>query len=298
MKKVGSGVRSFFSGVGDFFRWWNESKIITYCAETSFFLFTALIPMLMLAFTLSSMTPLKPQNVVDFILSVIPAAGRSFIEEIVESVFASSSSGTLTFSLVFVLWSAATAFMAIRKALNVIYNLQETRGYLFVRGICTLYTIIFLLGLTGILLMSFYSHQILQAANQVFFDGSAADWLVRAVNFLISEGILLLVFQFLYAFLPAKPQRFRRQLPGALFSSLTMNLVMTIFSWLTGQEGAYSFYGSLRSVIILVLSIYILVFIVFLGAGINYRRAQKHARASAPPPPPQPYKQTMRPFEP
>jgi membrane protein len=184
--------------------------------------------------------------------------------------------------------------MAIRKALNVIYNVQENRGYLALRGICTLYTILFLLALTLLLLAAIYSHQILAAVNQVFFDGSAADWLVRTVSFLISEAVFLLIFQCLYAFLPAKHQRFRAQLPGALFSSLTLNAVMTVYSWLTGREGVYSFYGSLRSVIILVLSIYILVFIVFLGAGINYNLTRKQTREPAP----SPQKQTMRPFQP
>ncbi len=294
MKKRSSGIRAILSRASGFLRWWNEKGIITYCAETAFFLFTSLIPMLMLAFTISSMTPLKPENVVDFIMSILPAAGRGLIEEIVDSVFASSGSGTLTFSLAFVLWSAATAFMAIRKALNVIYNVQENRGYLALRGICTLYTILFLLALTLLLLAAIYSHQILAAVNQVFFDGSAADWLVRTVSFLISEAVFLLIFQCLYAFLPAKHQRFRAQLPGALFSSLTLNAVMTVYSWLTGREGVYSFYGSLRSVIILVLSIYILVFIVFLGAGINYNLTRKQTREAAPPP----QKQTMRPFQP
>lgn len=294
MKKRSSGIRTILSRARGFLRWWNEKGIITYCAETAFFLFTSLIPMLMLAFTISSMTPLKPENVVDFIMSILPAAGRGLIEEIVDSVFASSGSGTLTFSLVFVLWSAATAFMAIRKALNVIYNVQENRGYLALRGICTLYTILFLLALTLLLLAAIYSHQILAAVNQVFFDGSAVDWLVRTVSFLISEAVFLLIFQCLYAFLPAKHQRFRAQLPGALFSSLTLNAVMTVYSWLTGREGVYSFYGSLRSVIILVLSIYILVFIVFLGAGINYNLTRKQTREPAP----SPQKQTMRPFQP
>lgn len=294
MKKRSSGIRAILSRARGFLRWWNEKGIITYCAETAFFLFTSLIPMLMLAFTISSMTPLKPENVVDFIMSILPAAGRGLIEEIVDSVFASSGSGTLTFSLAFVLWSAATAFMAIRKALNVIYNVQENRGYLALRGICTLYTILFLLALTLLLLAAIYSHQILAAVNQVFFDGSAADWLVRTVSFLISEAVFLLIFQCLYAFLPAKHQRFRAQLPGALFSSLTLNAVMTVYSWLTGREGVYSFYGSLRSVIILVLSIYILVFILFLGAGLNYNLTRKQTREPAP----SPQKQTMRPFQP
>ena len=94
MKKRSSGIRAILSRASGFLRWWNEKGIITYCAETAFFLFTSLIPMLMLAFTISSMTPLKPENVVDFIMAILPAAGRGLIEEIVDSVFASSGSGT------------------------------------------------------------------------------------------------------------------------------------------------------------------------------------------------------------
>ena len=252
-----------------FSHWWSAKKLASFCAETAFFLFLALVPLMMLAFSLIFLTPLRQADVVDFLLRVAPESERGFISEIVETAFVSSGSGTVTFSVLFALWSASAAAMAMRKALNEIYHMRETRSYLVRRGICILYTLLFLVGLSLILIANLYFNILSMAVNRRLFTPTAAERLGEILRYPISGLIFLLILQALYTLLPARPLRFRRQFPGALFSAVALLAATFVFNLWTSRPGAYSVYGSLRSVIILMIGIYGMVSIVLIGAGIN-----------------------------
>lgn len=256
-----------------FFRWWSVKNLASFCAETSFFLFLSLVPLMMLAVSLILLTPLRQADVVDFLLRVAPETERSFISDLVETAFVSSGSGTVTFSALLALWSASAAAMAMRKALNVIYHMEENRSYFIRRGICILYTVLFLIGLALILIANLYFNLISQAVNRKLFTPTAAERLGEVLRYPISGLIFLLIFQSLYTVLPAKPLRFTRQFPGALFSALVLLAATFVFNYWTGRQSAYSIYGNLRSVIILMIGIHGMTYIVLLGAGLNRRLA-------------------------
>ena len=63
--------------------------------------------------------------------------------------------------------------------------------------------------------------------------------------------------------------KFRMQLPGAAFSAVSWGVFSWGFSLYVGIGEAYSTYGSLSLIIILMIWLYIGIYILLIGAQIN-----------------------------
>ena len=74
----------------------------------------------------------------------------------------------------------------------------------------------------------------------------------------------------MYTMLPNKRRDFRKQIPGAAATSISWSLFSYGFSiYLTYAHGMSADYGSLTTVVIVMLWLYFCMWLLFLGAEIN-----------------------------
>lgn len=85
--------------------------------------------------------------------------------------------------------------------------------------------------------------------------------------------ILMVFFLGIYTFVPDKKLQMRKQVPGAVFSTVGWMGFSFAFSLYFNHIGGknYSYmYGSLAAIVLLLLWLYMCICILFLGAEINY----------------------------
>lgn len=88
-------------------------------------------------------------------------------------------------------------------------------------------------------------------------------------RFLISWLVLTFIFALIYAFVPSKKLRFKVQVPGAAFSAVLWSAASYAFSVYVDHFNGFGTYGSLTTVVILMLWFYMLMYILMIGAHIN-----------------------------
>ena len=166
--------------------------------------------------------------------------------------------------LVLLFWSASAMFGAIARAINRAWDIHRDRPF----HIRKLRDIAMALG-TGVLFVLSVGatavFSILQGMDLPVV-GTAADSGARFLGFLFSLAIFLL----LYKFMPNTKTFWRYVWPGALLAAILFEVAKTLFVLYLGNFATYeSVYGSVGSVIALLVWIYISAFILILGAEFS-----------------------------
>ncbi len=89
-------------------------------------------------------------------------------------------------------------------------------------------------------------------------------------RYLVVIVALALVFAFMYALIPNKKNRVFDKMPGAVFASLGWTVFSWAFSMYVERYGAFDMYGSLTTIVIIMLWLYFCMYILLLGDELNY----------------------------
>lgn len=249
---------------------WQMTKknISAFAASTAFFFFLSLIPLLMAICAILPYTNLTEGNLIAAVTQFTPAAMDGMVEGIISDVY-DRSAGTITIFALVTIWSAAKAMLALIRGLNAVNDFEEKRNYFVLRFIASIYTIILLIAIVVALVVMVFGNVIVDI---VLNDFPPLHYLVQFImhfRFLFSWAVLTLVFGITYAFVPSKKLRFKDQIPGAAFSAVVWSVASFAFSIYVDNFGGFGTYGSLTTVVIMMLWFYLLMYILMIGAHIN-----------------------------
>ena len=101
-----------------------KSYISEYAAQCSFFIILSFIPFVILLITLIQYLGLNKETLFTVIGAVIPNDISGTVLDIIQEVY-SKSIGTISVSIIFIIWSATRGFFALCKGLNSIYKVQK-----------------------------------------------------------------------------------------------------------------------------------------------------------------------------
>lgn len=251
----------------------NSHHTGAYAAQAAYFFVLSLIPIFFLLLTMVQFTPVTRDDVLKAVVAVFPDSVQYFIRSIVIQLY--SQSGTVIPMMVVVaLWSAGKGVLSVTSGLNAVYANTETRNYIYLRLRATLYTVIFLVAIILSLVLSVFGNSISAIVYQhVPFLSKVVDFIIRIRTF--TTLIVLTVFwDLVYKFLPNRGNMakasFRSQLPGAVFTAFGWLLISFIFSiYLDIFTGFTSMYGSMTTIILIMLWLYLSMYIILLGGEVN-----------------------------
>ena len=168
------------------------------------------------------------------------------------------------------MWSAGRGVLAVTAGLNCIYKSQETRNYLYLRIRATFYTVSFIVVIVVTLVVLGFGNSIsLFVEEHIPIASHVTKFLIEIRTITIFLG--LIVFSLcIYKFLPNRKDRLFAQLPGAvftavgwLFTSFFVSKYMEIF------KGFEDMYGSLTTIVLIMLWLYFSMYIMLLGGKVN-----------------------------
>lgn len=242
-----------------------------FAAQATLFIILSAFPFLILLLSLINLLPLSTYDLLenlDLFLpeNIIPTV-RSVISEISKST---TSVYFISASILTIFWSSGRGFVAIRHALNSVNRTKETRNFIAVRIISSLYTFGLIFFLLLLLMFLVFSRELSQITSLPLLS-----FILRSLLYsraLISFVILFLFFTFLYRAVPNCSLPLRHQIPGALFAAGGWLLFsFFFFLYTTYLSNLSRIYGNLSVIIVFVLWLYFCMYILFLGAEFNYR---------------------------
>ena len=252
-------------------------NISAYSAQCSYYTILSFIPFVILLITLIQYTNIEQQTLFNVISKIIPSSMNEFVLGIVREVY-SKSIGTISISIVFTLWSAGKGLYALIKGFNSVYDIKDKKSnsliYLKITSIVETVMFIVLL-VIGLVLLVFGDSLMSIIKNHFgFFEN------FNILSEILTEFIFIfatfIVFLFLYKFMPKHKVTFKSQIPGAIFGAIGLNVVSFVFSkYLDIFKGFSITYGSLTTLMLIMMWTYSCFYAIFLGAEINKLKSQK-----------------------
>lgn len=244
---------------------------IPICAgNASFFLILSLFPVAILCLTILQYTPATQADLLELIERLVPQTLWSFFDYLTNDLYAGRSFAVLSFSIVATLWSASKGLNSMLYGFNNVTGATETRPWLARRLLCMLCTLLTLVALIATLMMNVFGKRILAFLTAHHFRLAFPLTELFQHMHLYSLSLLTIYFAALYLVLPNRKERFLRVLPGALAAAAAWLLFSEFFSFYVNRSGRYSaLYGSLSTILLTMLWLYICVSILFYGAYLN-----------------------------
>ena len=265
MKKENETIRV----IRGFLRRFNEDHVGAYAAQSAYFILLSFIPFVLLLVTLVQYTPLTQEIVTTALVRIVPEEFSSFVEGVVREIFGKSPA-YVPLSAVIALWSAGKGVNALTNGLNCVYRVEETRGYLINRLRSTVYTLIFVVAVVLTLILLVFGNQIQAGIAARFPMIAKVTSFIIGMRTFITLVFLGLVFLLIYKFVPNRRASFKSQIPGAMVSAVAWSLFSLAFSvYIDFTPGSINMYGSLTTLVLIMLWLYFCICILFLGAEIN-----------------------------
>lgn len=246
-----------------------ENHTSAYAAQSAFFIVLSLIPIILLLLTLVQFTPVTKGDVMTAVVQVIPKSIYPTIISIVNQVY-NQSRTVIPLTAVVAVWSAGRGVLSMSSGLNCVYGSKETRNYVYLRIRAGFYTLLFLAAIVLSLIILVFGNSLSIFINSYFpVVKHIMDYLI-ATRTIFAIVILTMINMTIYRFLPNKKVLFRRQLPGAIFTAIGWVFASFLFSaYLDIFKGFSDMYGSLTTIVLIMLWLYFCMYVMLLGGEIN-----------------------------
>lgn len=267
----------FVDSIIDFFKRVKNHNIGEYTAQCAYYTILSFIPFIIILLTLIQYTDIDQTTLLAVIKAFIPNIMNEKVLNIVQEIY-SKSFGTISISIIVVLWSAGNGFFALCKGFHVVYEIPKKRTYLYfkLKGIVS--TLIFILVIVLALILSVFGNYIVQKLSTQY--QSVADALQGIINIgnVGLTAFLFVIFLLMYKYIPNHKVKMKNQIPGALFASIAWSAVSYAFGMYINVFTGFSLmYGSLTTVILTMMWVYTSMYVILLGAEINamYTKSKK-----------------------
>ncbi len=243
-------------------------NISSFAASTAFFLFISLIPILYLVCSILPYVNITQETLRESINAALPGVIGMFLNSIIADVYGQSAGG-ISLAVLVMLWSAGKGMMALMRGLNAVNEVEEEKNYLYVRVIAAVYTILLIVAVIISMLFSGFGKFILKMFIDSLPGGGVLYSALGRIRFLYAWIVLTVLFMLIYSYVPGRRQKFLMQMPGAIFTAVIWNSFSLVFSAYLEYFGDFGIYGSLATVVIVLLWLYSMSYIVMVGAHIN-----------------------------
>jgi membrane protein len=240
-------------------------------AEMSYYFVLSIFPFLIFLAALVGTLPFTGawDGVLTWIVLYFPRQSQELVLEIVLSL-TQGRTGFLSIGLIGTTWAASSGLLSLMGALNVVYDVKETRSFLIRLGLALLMVFV----LAALVLSTF---GLLTAANRLDrglavcsmgLVTASALWLVtRWITSVILLGVSIAILD---RTLPNLHSKWRQAMPGVAFVVLGWLLSTAGFNLYAQYLGTFNrTYGVLGVFVILMVWIYLSSLIILTGAEIN-----------------------------
>lgn len=250
----------------------NRTRVFTIGAAVAFFGLMSLVPLLMIASALLSILPIPHlfDQLLNLMATVVPPDAMAFVSKLLQSILTVHPARIFSIGILSYLWAASGCFSSLIEALDIAYDVPVERSWIRTRLVSLMLTLVcgglclvtLLCVLAGPPVIHFLSYVV--PIPRLF------DVMWPVVRSLLMFVTVVANVMLLYHLAPNRKTRFRTAMPGA---------AVAVIIWFIGSMGLdvyishfsnYSAtYGSLGTIIILMLWLYLTTVSILIGAELN-----------------------------
>ena len=266
--KIISGIKKVNPYIRTFQKIQKEVNISAHASSAAFFIFFSIITVIIIVCALLQHAPTVQIEIWSYLSeAVIPKTISDFLMDIVNT-YQGNSMTLVSVSAIITAWSASKGMLALMRGMNAVYELQESRNYIMLRLRALVYTVFFMIAILLSIVLLVFGNTVVALLSDILIVSEIWRWL-QSLRHLIVAVILAVVFCSFYCLLPNNRMPWREQLPGAFVAAVFWIVYSFFFSIYIDYFNGFSMYGSLTTVIIVMIWLYFCMYIFFCGVVIN-----------------------------
>ena len=247
----------------------NKSEVRVLPGTIAFFLFMSIVPLMMLGALIFSKLSFTLINVVDIFSEMIPSNVYKLLTPILANVGSNSLSG---WYIILGLILASNGTHSIILASNTLYEI-ENKSYIYQRikalimiivASTVFFFILFVLGFGNSILNFVLS---LEMFNEI---GPKIYNMFLILKWPIAIIVIFILIKVLYTLAPDKKIPSKYVNKGVMFTTIGWVIATSIYSFYATNIANYDLiYGSLSSIMVLLIWVYVMSYILVIGIAIN-----------------------------
>jgi membrane protein len=246
-------------------------------AVVAFYAMLSLVPLLGFALALGAAAGVGAQ-VETISARLLPPEADAIVRDQIHKIEEDRPAGLLSLSVLLLLWSASSLFVAVMDTMNAAYGVRDSRPWWkrrLMAIVLTLVEVVLLLGASA-------SIAAWPTVASWLHLGGAARAAATAVQWLVVLVALLGAFALAYFFGPQVDQEWEWITPGSSLGVLALVAASLAFRLYLYFGPSYSAtYGALASVVVMMLWLYLAGLALLVGAEVNcvIEHAAPHGKA-------------------
>lgn len=256
----------FFTGI-------QRGSIVTRAQSLAFSFFLAIFPATIFLFSLIPYIPIHDfqSQLLELIQNILPSNAYESARTTIEDIIKIQRGGLLSFGFVLALYFTTNGFMTMMRGFNSSYHVVETRTPFKQRMVALVLTVlltILVIVSTALIIFSeiatkyLVKHSILKTKTQIA--------LLLLGKWAVVLALFFIAISFLYYYAPVMRKRWQFISAGSTFATLLSIIVSTGFAYFVNHFGQYNkIYGSIGTLIVIMLWIYFNSLILILGFELN-----------------------------
>jgi membrane protein len=242
-------------------------------ASVAYSLTLASFPAVIFLFTLIPYIPIEhlDQQIMQLLRENVPSGIYEDADQTIMDIIGRPRKGVLSFGFIFAMIASTNGMMSLMRSFDMVYDEVETRGFLKLRGIATLLTLLLIVVLFVSVILLIVGDAVMNILSEWHIIQD--NWLIVLLNiirYLISFGSLMLTISLIYRFAPSHGRQFGFVNAGSVVASILILSATYGFSFYLSRFSSYNkLYGSIGTMIALMIWLYLLAFVIILGFEIN-----------------------------
>lgn len=233
----------------------------------------ALFPLILFLFTLIPYIPIPNLDVkiMEFLHEFIPAGIFEFAEQTIMDIVSRPQAGVLSFGFLLAIYGATNGMVSLMRSFNMINGKEESRSFFQTRATAIMLIVMMALVLFLSVLLVIVGDAVMKFVTDLEIIADA--WMIMMVNLLryaISFFSLAFGVAIIYRFAPDIRLRMKFFNFGVFLASTLIILSTFGFSYYLSNFSTYNkLYGSIGTIIALMLWLYLLALILIFGYEVN-----------------------------
>ena len=239
-------------------------------AALTYYLLFALFPLLIFLNNLVGLLSFDLDALLSAMATVIPRDVVDLAGQYLVYISRVSSKTLLWFSLVFTIYFPYRAVNALFQSVRKAYDAGMPPQFLRQQLRVLLYTLLFIVAIPLSILASTVSHRALDFISDYIYLSDRAIELWSWLRFVVLGAVLFAMIALLYVLALDEHSVRRGILPGVLASLVAWIALSMLFSLYVERAARYSvIYGSIGTIIVLLLWLYLSATMLIMGAEFN-----------------------------
>jgi membrane protein len=194
-------------------------------------------------------------------------AVKGFLEDFLET----PRSGLLSLGFLLAVYYASNAMMGIMRTFNKSLIYSSRRNFLESRWMAVkLTTLLIVLVIATMILLATQGRILLWILDLLGIKSTASLWLIQIVRWVLLIALFYYAIAFIYKYGPAVHKRWRLNSPGTILATFLILVTAWLFSfWVTNFNNFNKVYGSIGTILIIMLLVYINSWVLLIGFELN-----------------------------